>query len=160
MVRPLRCLLLVLPLLLLRPPAQAQAPTQLPPARFGLGGQIGNPGGVSLKLYRSSRASYASRTSYSILAAWDLGESFFVHAHRLIERPLPDSPLNYVLGPGAVLGLEDRANTDLVLGLSALVGLNFFLEHFEVFLQITPRLLVIPRTQARLGGGIGLRYYF
>jgi len=49
---------------------------------------------------------------------------------------------------------------ELALGLSASVGINYFVERFEVFLQLTPRLNLIPRTNADLGGGVGLRYYF
>jgi hypothetical protein len=47
-----------------------------------------------------------------------------------------------------------------VIGISGQFGLNFFVEQFEVFLQLTPRLHVLPATDGDVGGGVGLRYYF
>ena len=121
----------------------------------GLGGQIGDPSGVTLRLY--NRAAFI----YDFLAAWDLDDFFFLNVHGLFERRFNEAPLNYFYGPGALFGIEQRrGENELVLGLSASVGINYFVERFEVFLQLTPRLNLIPRTNADLGGGVGLRYYF
>ena len=122
----------------------------------GLGGQIGEPSGLTLKVYR--RPGFA----YDFLAAWNLDDFFFLNVHGLYEKPLQDSPLRWYLGPGAFFGVRDHARDDdeVVLGLSATAGINFFIEQFEVYLQATPRLEVIPDTDGNLGVGIGLRYYF
>ena len=124
----------------------------------GLGGQIGEPSGVTLKLYEHPGF------AYEFLAAWDLDDFFFLNAHVLFERPIPDSPLRYYLGPGVLIGFEenqpDRDEDELVIGISGQFGVNFFVERFEVFLHLTPRLSVIPETDGEIGGGIGLRYYF
>lgn len=121
----------------------------------GLGGQIGEPSGVTLKLYQ--RPTFA----YEFLAAWDLDDFFFLNVHGLYERPIQNSPLFYYLGPGAFIGFEDRGREDdVVIGVSGNFGVNFFTERFEVFLQVTPRLSVIPETDGDIGGGVGLRYYF
>lgn len=131
---------------------------QSPPGDLGIGGQIGDPSGITLKLYQ--RPGFA----YDFLAAWDLDRFFFLNAHTLYERPIPDSPLRYFLGPGIVLGIDEDAGPDhdseVVVGVSGQFGVNFFVEQFEVFLQLTPRLSVIPSTDGEIGGGVGLRYYF
>lgn len=130
---------------------------QTRPGTVGLGAQLGDPSGITLKLYQ--RNDFA----YDFLAAWDLDDFFFLNGHALYERPIPDSPLHYYFGPGIVIGIEDRGrdrDTELIIGISGQVGLNFFVERFEVFLQLTPRLNIIPDTRGDLGGGIGLRYYF
>lgn len=143
---------LLLPLLLLAPEAQAQYRR----GNVGLGGQVGSPSGITLKLYQHSGF------AYDFLAAWDFDDFFFLNVHGLYERPLEDSPLRYYLGPGAFIGVADRGRREdeVVLGVSATIGLNFFIEQFEVYLQLTPRLEIVPGTDGDFGGGVGLRYYF
>lgn len=132
---------------------------QVPGRAVGLGGQIGDPSGITLKLYQ--RPGFA----YDFLAAWDFDDFFFLNAHALYERPFLDAPRvgrrvpRYFLGPGAVLGIEERTDK-IVIGLSGNFGINLFIERFELFVQITPRINVIPNTDGDIGGGIGLRYYF
>ena len=131
---------------------------QSPAGAVGLGGQIGDPSGVTLKFYQ--RPGFA----YDLLAAWDLDDFFFLNVHALYEKPIPDSPLRYYLGPGFVVGFREARRSDrddeVVIGISGQFGLNFFVEQFEVFLQLTPRLHVLPATDVDVGGGVGLRYYF
>lgn len=133
-------------------PATAQ--TNTPAGTVGLGGQVGSPSGITLKWY--DRPGFA----YDVLAAWDLDDFLFLNVHGLFERPIPDSPLNYYFGPGAYIGIEEGRDDDIVLGISGNFGLNFFAAPFEVFLQLTPRLNLIPDTDGDFGGGVGLRYYF
>jgi hypothetical protein len=126
------------------------------PGRTGIGGQIGTPSGVTLKLYQNPGF------AYEFLAAWDFDNDFFLNVHGLYERPIPDSPLRYYVGPGGYIGIRTRPGRDgeLTLGLSATLGVNFFVEQFEIFLQVTPRLDLAPATSGQFGGGVGLRYYF
>ncbi len=136
-------------------PAQAQEPG----TTIGLGGQIGDPSGVSFKFYEQPDR------SYDFLLALDLNDDFFfLNAHRLAERPLgTEAPLRYYYGPGVILGLDgddEDDDNDVVLGVSVTLGANLFIERFEVFLNLTPRLRVLPATDGALGGGGGLRYYF
>lgn len=134
--------------------AQSFDAAQEPAGDLGIGGQIGEPSGVTFKIYQRPTL------AYEFLAAWDLDRFFYLNAHALYERPIPDSPLRYYFGPGIVLGVtDDSGSTDLVVGLSGQAGVNFFVERFEVFLHLTPRLDIIPSTDGEVGGGIGLRYY-
>lgn len=140
--------------MLLGAASTAHGQTNNPPGTFAIGGQIGDPSGITLKWYdRPGRA-------FELLGAWDLDDFLFLNLHYLFENPIQNSPLNYYLGPGAYIGVQDRRDSDLVVGASASFGLNFFAPPFEVFLQLTPRLNVIPNTRGDLGGGVGLRYYF
>ena len=142
------------------------AHAQRTPGAVGLGGQIGSPSGVTLKIYNPNTL------SYDVLAAWDLGDFFFLNVHGLYERPLQLEGVRgveYFFGPGGYIGFEDRGDgppdpddgDDVVLGISGRLGLNVpFADHFEAFAQITPRINLIPDTAGDLGGGVGLRYYF
>lgn len=121
--------------------------------RTGLGAQVGRPSGLTAKWYaRPDRA-------YAAAIGWNLRNAVFVAAHRLHEEPLPRSPLHVVFGPGLFAGSDDPpGSSDTTLGISGTLGLNFFKERFEVFLQATPRMQLVPATQTRLGGSVGLRY--
>jgi hypothetical protein len=131
-------------------PAVAQRQT----GALGAGFQVGRPGGLALKWYRSSPVAYDGIVSTD-------GNDFVVgHVHRLWERPLPDSPLHLFAGPGVVVGPSRLAQSPrLRLGLSGEVGLNFYAERFEVFLHVTPVLRFLPSTQASIDANAGLRYY-
>lgn len=135
-----------------------------PPSRVGLGGQVGDPSGLTLKVYRRQVAREGilrAADAYSFLAAWDLDQFFYFNTHAVHEQPLEDSPLNYYIGPGLIVGFRDRTNRDgeFVAGVSGDFGLNFFTERFEVFLGLTPWFRIIPDPGLYLGGGVGLRYY-
>lgn len=135
--------------------ARAQA---APGITFGIGGQIGEPDGVSFKFYEQPDI------AWDILLAFELegGDTVFLNVHRAWERPLADTPLRYYYGPGAFIGTTGGPDEDdeLLLGISFTLGLNYFIERFEIFANLTPRLLVIPATDGEFGGGVGLRYYF
>ena len=136
-----------------------RAHAQQPAGKTGVGVQFGKPGGVSVKLYR--RPGFA----YEGLAAWNLSDFFFLSGHALYERAIPDSPLGYYLGPGAVAGIQKKdSQSDFVVGVSGTFGVHFFVERYEVFLQVNPRLNLLPGTTGHIGGGIGggigVRYYF
>lgn len=122
---------------------------------FGLGAQAGRPSGLSTKLYRQARI------GYDLSLAWDLEDFFFANVHRVHERPIPNSPLHAFAGPGLFVGVDETpVKNDITFGISGNFGLNFFKERFEVFLQVTPRLRLYADTRTRVGGGVGLRYFF
>ncbi len=134
-----------------------------PPGRVGLGLQVGDPTGFSLKVYRRSstrKGILGTVDAYTMLAAWNLDSFFYLDAHALKENGLEDSPLNYFIGPGVIVGVREwRDDTELVAGVSVEGGLNFFTEHFEVYLGLTPWFRFIPDLSLRIGGGVGLRFY-
>ncbi|WP_233993893.1 RNA polymerase subunit sigma-54 [Salinibacter altiplanensis] len=127
---------------------------QRQPGALGTGFQVGRPGGLALKWYRSSP------TAYDGIISTD-GEDFIVgRLHRLWERPVPNSPLHLFVGPGLLVGPSRLAQSPrLRLGLSGEVGLNFYAERFEVFLHVTPTLRFLPSTHVTVDGNVGLRYY-
>lgn len=136
------------------PPAQAQRA----PGAAGVGVHAGEPSGVTLKIYNPSAP------SYDVLAAWSFYDDFFfLNGHVLFEQPLSaqnvEQPLQWYLGPGAYLTLAD--DDDAGFGVSGTIGIDILLaDHFELYLQATPRFELIGETKPYLGGGLGLRYYF
>lgn len=126
---------------------------------IGLGGQLGDPSGLTLKLYNPGRV------SYDFLVAWDLDDFLFLNVHGLYERRIDttEGDFRFFYGPGGFIGFLDRPagqDDDVVLGISGTFGLGFYIEQFEIFGQLTPRLALIPDTDGDLGGGLGVRFYF
>ena len=118
-----------------------------------LGPQVGQPGGISGKLYRSSQ------TAYEALVTTDGDETITLYLHRLHERALPDSLLYLYLGPGLLTGVRQLGGSPTPLfGISGQVGLNFYAERFEVFLHLTPGLRFLPNPRRTMGASVGLRY--
>ena len=125
---------------------------------IGIGGQIGEPSGVTLKVYNPGRV------SYDFLAAWNLDDFFYLNVHGVYETHLDDQgDFHFFYGPGAFLGLRDRPrdqDDDVVLGISGTFGLNYLIGQAELFAQVTPRLSLVPDTDGDVGGGAGVRFYF
>jgi len=129
----------------------------------GVGAQLGDPSGVTLKIYNQGAP------SYDFLGAWSgVNEFFFLNAHALFENSISadnlDQPLEWYVGPGAFIGTFEGGGPfsgEAVIGVSGTIGLQMVLaDHFELYLQATPRFAVIPGTEGDIGGGLGLRYYF
>lgn len=121
---------------------------------FGIGARVGLPGGAAVKFYRPDDV------AYDVAVTTDFHERGLLYVHRVWERPIPDSPLWYFVGPGLVGGVQTPVRTpEAVAGASVTAGLNFYAERFEVFLQATPRVRVLPSVDPRIGGSVGLRYY-
>jgi hypothetical protein len=123
----------------------------------GIGGQIGSPSGITLKIYNPRGF------SYDFLAAWNLDDFFFLNIHGLLEHHIgPTQRLHFFYGPGAFIGIRDRPNRDdeVEAGISGSFGIGFVIDRLEFFGQITPRLALVPSTDGEIGGGVGLRFYF
>ena len=124
-------------------------------SRLGLGGQAGDPTGLTIKYYVSNNWSSVW------VASWNLERSLHFSTHLSYERPIPDSPLHFYIGPGLFAARGNSSREQRIrIGISLLPGLNFFTGHFEVFLQANPGLRLIPNLRLSTGGVVGLRYYF
>lgn len=136
------------------------AVTPLAVAQTGIGGQIGDPTGITLKF----GVGYGA---IDLAAGWDLGDHFSAQGHYLLGEnrlPTPEADLRFFYGPGAYLKVRNNDGNDdgdADAGFSFNVGLGLYpTREIEIFGQITPRLQLIDETDFDFGGAIGLRYYF
>jgi hypothetical protein len=157
MTRRVAALALLVAFLVAAGPAQAQRS----PGALGAGGQVGNPSGVTLKVYNPNSV------SFDFLAAWNRNDFLFLNVHGQYERPIElenVSGIEYFFGPGAFVGVQDLGegtDEDVTFGMSARGGINVpIIDRFEIYAQATPRISLSPSTQADLGVGVGVRYYF
>lgn len=157
--RPLRwALTLVIATLLIGGPASNLTFAQSgSPGGTAIGGQLGEPAGISLYVGQDSGR------ALDLLAAFDLDDFFYLNAHLLYEEQVGDDPNLHVLyGPGAFLGVHDRATVsdEAGIGISGTAGLAYYVREFQIYARITPRFAVLPSTGADLGGGLGVRWFF
>lgn len=131
----------------------ALSSSALAQGRFGIGGQIGEPTGLTIKVLSPGAA-------FDAAAEWDFDDYVFVQGHLLIiERQLPVSnvDLNYFLGPGLFVGVPDEGDT--AFGLSMNTGVSYYTGPIEIFGQLTPRLRLVPDSDFDLGAAAGIRFY-
>jgi hypothetical protein len=141
---------------------------QMRERRLGVGGMVGKSAGATIKLYVRSPAAetepasvgsisaIANPTAVSIDFSIQDEDSYVWTAHALVHHAIPSSPLNIYLGPGTAFGTFD---SDLFWGLSSVFGAFFDKSRFEVFMQLSPRLVLVPDVRAEFGSAVGLRYY-
>ena len=137
--------LLSLALLLLAAPAAS--------AQFAIGGQVGDPTGLSLKFGDGSGA-------LIVAVGWDLDgfDSVSAEGHYVLRaRPLRGTrAVSLFYGPGIFVRDSEASDTDL--GVSIGVGLEGDIaQDFELYGLLSPRLQLVDETDFELGGGIGLR---
>jgi hypothetical protein len=127
---------------------------------FGLGIIVGEPTGITGKLFTSET------TAISGAAAWSLGGSdrFHIQVDYLMHRYDPirveqgRAPIYFGLGGRIVL----RNDKDTRVGLRIPVGVAYEFENapFDTFLELAPVLDIAPSTDFFLEGTIGGRFYF
>ena len=128
--------------------ALAAAPAS---AQISIGGQVGDPTGLSLKLG-------SGRGALAIGVGWDLDDSVKGEVHYLLSNQRlrnTRSPVYVFYGPGAFIDANDnrtRAGISLGIGLEALLT-----RDIELYGLLSPRLQLTDNTDFEVGGGVGLR---
>jgi hypothetical protein len=125
---------------------------------FGLGIVLGEPTGLSAKLWTGSS------NAFDFAAAWSfkgdghllLQADYVWHTFDLIKVSSGRLPLYYGIGGRIIL------TDDPLLGIRIPLGLNyqFASAPVDIFAEIVPILDLIPSTDFDLGGGLGVRFWF
>ncbi len=124
--------------------------------KLGLGVIVGEPTGVSLKLWKSAT------TAWDAGAAWSFENSGHLHFHAdyLWHNSdwLREQRLTVYYGPGARLKLAANSH----LGLRAVAGVSYWLTNFpiETFVEVVPIFDLFPATEINFNFGFGVRFYF
>lgn len=127
---------------------------------FGLGVILGEPTGISGKLWISGKSAVDGA------AAWSLGNNEALHLHAdyllhnftLIEVDKGRLPFYY--GIGGRIRFAD--NGDDYIGVRVPLGLAYLFEGapLDIFLEVVPILDLAPDTDFDLNAAIGIRYFF
>ena len=124
---------------------------------FGLGVILGEPTGLSAKMWTGEYTAIDAALAWSFL---DNGY-FHMHADMLMHSFVIDvnqGQLPFYFGIGAKLDLA----TNLGLGVRIPLGIAYHFESapLDIFAEIVPILNLIPATNFDIEGGIGVRYFF
>jgi hypothetical protein len=126
----------------------------------GLGVMVGEPTGLSLKVWSGSR------TAFDAAVGWSLDESDWIYAHADylwhrydLEIDFPGA-LPFYMGVGARVLLHE--GDDSMVGVRVPFGLDYLTRdrRFDVYIEVAPIVDLVPDTELGVSGGIGARYYF
>ncbi len=137
--------------------------------KFGLGVIIGDPTGISAKLWTSSNNAFALGLGWSIdeyrFKGKDYGNSTRLHIH----MDYLWHSFNAINANGQFplfYGIGGRINTGPqysgTLGVRGVVGIKWLPKDvpLDIFVEVAPTLYLISSTGVGIDAGIGARYYF
>ena len=127
---------------------------------FGLGIIVGEPTGVSGKLFLSTQNAIDGAVAWSLDGDNDLHlqGDYLYHWYDVISVKKGRLPIYAGIGGRIAF----RENRDDNVGLRIPVGLTYLFDGapFDVFAEVVPVLDIAPDTDFDLEGAIGGRYYF
>lgn len=135
-----------------------QLSTNAQDKNFGLGIILGEPTGVSAKLWTSSDNAFDFGAAWSFKGAGHLllQADYVWHIFRLI--PVSSGKLPFYVGVGGRVVFAD----DATIGVRVPLGLDYMFSNapVDIFVELVPILDLAPDTDFDFGGGIGARYWF
>lgn len=143
----------------------AASPAQADSARdkaFGAGFVLGVPSGVSVQWNRTETESLNGGAAWSIDHWFQLWADYTWHFPRFVSGLVSEySPIDAYLGFGAGLLVFNKGRGAGML-LRIPLGLEYKLSSAPLgfFLEVVPAMVVAPKTDGELQGGIGGRFYF
>lgn len=126
---------------------------------FGAGVVLGEPTGISLKLWTSTSTAIVGGVAWSFSgkSSLHLHSDYIWHNFSLVE--VEEGTLGFYYGIGARVLLSDNKSR---LGARVPVGVNYIFSNvpLEIFAEIVPIFDLIPDTKFNGNGGLGIRYFF
>ncbi len=146
-------------ILIMGSPQTAHAQARGNGGDFGLGVILGEPTGVSVKVWNNDRSAFDIGAAWSFAGSHD---AIHLHGDYLLHSWLngvEDGDLAFYYGIGARVILSDP---DARLGVRIPLGLNYIVPNsrIDIFAEIAPILDLTPNTDFNGNGGVGIRYYF
>jgi hypothetical protein len=133
--------------------------TQARDRGFGLGVVIGDPTGISTKLWVSPTAALDGAIAWSLEENEDLHihGDYLAHDFGLFDVNKGALPLYYGIGARADLDHGDNR-----FGVRVPLGVAYIFEgsRVDLFFEIAPIVDLTPETDFTIDGGVGVRYFF
>lgn len=128
--------------------------------KFGVGGVINGPNGISVKAWISEDMAIGGAISFSIDDQWGF---FQIHAdflkHKLFNQDSDTGDFHIYYGGGLRYFTSDSFDE---IGIRLPVGVSYVFKDlpFDLFLETAPVVVVDPRFYTEFEGGAGFRFYF
>lgn len=126
--------------------------------RIGVGMIIGEPTGISAKIWMENNV------SFDAAAAWSVGDydffnfhiDYLFHKYDIINYEEGTFPIYF--GVGGKVILKDESE----VGIRFPLGIEYIFDDLplDIFIELAPILNVLPGTSFRFDGAIGIRYFF
>ncbi len=125
---------------------------------FGMGIILGEPTGLSAKLWTSQDNAFDFAAAWSIRGEGNLLLQADYVWHFFDAIPVSEGKLPLYIGIGGRVLLAN----DPQLGVRIPFGLDYLFASapIDIFVEIVPVLDLSPSTDFGVGGGIGIRYWF
>ena len=127
---------------------------------FGLGIIVGEPTGLSGKLFLSDANAIDGAVAWSFSGdnSFHLHGDYLYHNYTLFDVEKGKLPLYF--GIGARINFREDADDNI--GIRIPVGLTYLFDGapFDVFVEVVPVLELTPDTEFELEGAFGGRFYF
>ena len=123
---------------------------------LGIGVIIGVPTGISIKYWTNPE------NAWDAAFAWDLEkDNFHFHFDYLWHDFMRFSEKNSALYYGIGSKFESEEN-DNEFGLRGVIGLDYFYHKapIDLFVELSPGILLAPKTKFEVDFGLGFRYFF
>jgi hypothetical protein len=125
---------------------------------FGLGIILGEPTGISGKIWTTEQTAVDGAVAWSLVSpgALYMHADFLHHNFNLFEVDQGQLPLYYGIGGRVVGSTEPRLGARIPLGIAYYFGT----APIDVFAEIVPVLDLIPATEFSLNAALGIRFFF
>ena len=120
---------------------------------LGLGVVLGDPTGISGKVW------VGGNRAVDGLIAWSLRDFLFIQSHYLFHfrGAVENEEFVFYAGPGGFVRAGQGRDR---MGVSGNFGIAYTVRQFEIFLELAPKVSIIPDTDGDLTGGLGFHYFF
>jgi len=132
--------------------------------RFGAGIIVGDPTGITLKGYLTSRL------AIDAIGAWSFVNDAFTAigdvTYDVLDIPTPLSTVSFpfYIGAGGKIGIHGKKDNQrkTIVGVRVPLGIAAQWNNHpaEVYVEVAPGIEFVPGTEFDITGGIGARYYF
>ncbi|MEX0772955.1 MAG: hypothetical protein WD038_07290 [Balneolales bacterium] len=148
-------------LLLVLPLTVQQAHSQVRDGNLGLGVVVGDPTGITAKLWLDDLNALAGTAAWSFRGNTSLQLNADYLRHNFDHIDLNRGSMAFYYGLGGRL-LAREGNRDDRFGVRVPFGLSYFFANdpIEIFAEVVPILDIVPGTDFTSNSGVGVRYYF
>lgn len=132
---------------------------------FGLGIVLGEPSGLTAKLFFSRSSAFQLHVGYGFgphgYGRLVVTGDYLFHFMGALPPIRRAGRLVPYVGIGGRLGIRDNEHGNALLGVRVPLGMSFFLNApLEIFAEVAIGIGIIPETVGIVDGGLGARFYF
>ena len=143
--------------------------TDLKFEKVGVGLVLGDPLGISAKLWLNKETAFDGTLSFGSTRSFYIHSDYLFHNYDLLKSEkkafskktagdIKEMDLVFYYGGGAYLAFWNTGS--IGLGARLPVGVEYLADPFDIFLELVPALSLTPSMGLGVYGGLGVRFNF